>query len=142
MKTHISIDMGAKNNGVFLAHTKDGKIIDKTATNYIFEPSFINFLKKVRTEKRHQRRGIKRARLARRLLDEIIKKIKKQDLSQAECELLYGLLKNRGFNYINIEFEDDLSDESLEILNEIDGYEFKNCVSKNDYELRLSEIAN
>lgn len=142
MKTHISIDMGAKNNGVFLAHTKDGKIIDKTATNYIFEPSSINFLKKDRTKKRHQRRGFKRTRLARRLLDEIIKKLKKQDLSQAEYELLYGLLKNRGFNYINIEFENDLSDESLEILNEIDDYEFKNCVSKNDYELRLSEIAN
>lgn len=142
MKTHISIDMGAKNNGVFLAHTKDGKIIDKTATNYIFEPSSINFLKKDRTKKRHQRRGFKRTRLTRRLLDEIIKKLKKQDLSQAEYELLYGLLKNRGFNYINIEFENDLSDESLEILNEIDAYEFKNCVSKNDYELRLSEIAN
>lgn len=142
MKKVVSIDMGAKNNGVYIVDIKNDEIVSKSAVNYIFKDGDINFLKKDRTSKRHQRRSIKRSKFARRLLDELLNKIKIKDLSKSELELIYGLLKNRGFNYINIEFENDISDESLELLNEIDGYEFKNCISKNDYELRLSKFAN
>lgn len=142
MKKVVSIDMGAKNNGVYIVDIKNDEIVSKSAVNYIFKDGDINFLKKDRTSKRHQRRSIKRSKFARRLLDELLNKIKIKDLSKSELELIYGLLKNRGFNYINIEFENDISDESLEILNEIDSYEFKNCISKNDYELRLSKFAN
>lgn len=142
MKKVVSIDMGAKNNGVYIVDIKNDEIVSKNAVNYIFKDGDINFLKKDRTSKRHQRRAFKRAKFARRLLDELLNKIKTKDLSQNELELIYGLLKNRGFNYINIEFENDLSDESLEVLNEIDCYEFKGCVNKDDYELRLSKFAN
>lgn len=142
MKKVVNIDMGAKNNGVYIVDIKNDEIVSKSAANYIFKDGDINFLKKDRTSKRHQRRAFKRAKFARRLLDELLNKIKTKDLSQNELELIYGLLKNRGFNYINIEFENDLSDESLEVLNEIDGYEFKGCVNKDDYELRLSSLAN
>lgn len=142
MKKVLNIDMGAKNNGAYIIDIKNNEIVSKSAVNYIFKDDDINFLKKDRTSKRHQKRGIKRSKFARRLLDELLNKIKIKDLSQSELELIYGLLKNRGFNYINIEFENDISDESLELLNEIDGYEFKNCINKNDYELRLSNFAN
>jgi hypothetical protein len=45
-KLSIAIDMGAKNNGVFIVKSDKDKIVDKKATTIIIDKGALNFLKK------------------------------------------------------------------------------------------------
>ena len=67
-KLSISIDMGAKNNGLFIAKTEGETILNKKAGCIIIDGNSIKFSKKSRRENRHKDRNYKRKRLARRLL--------------------------------------------------------------------------
>lgn len=135
-KLSINIDMGAKNNGVFVAKIKDDKIISKEAFNVKIDEKSLNFSKKDRTTIRHAKRNNQRQKLAKRLLDEIINiNIFLSD----EKEFLHGLLKNRGFNYFNIDFDLELDLEVVEKLNQIENFEFKDCANLEDFEREISK---
>lgn len=101
-KLSISIDMGAKNNGVFIAKTKNQKVIDKKANCIIVNKGSLNFSKKSRRENRHKDRNYKRRKLAKRLIAEIIDFSKYDEKQQ---EILQGLLNNRGYTFLSTEVE-------------------------------------
>lgn len=135
MKLSINIDMGAKNNGVFIATLKGDKIISKNTANVFFNKG-LEFSKINRTAKRHTRRGYDRDRFILRLLGEILDL---NSLSQSEKEKLFGLFKNRGFNYKNIDSEINLDDETIKFLQIQKGYKFGDCVSLNDFEKEITK---
>ena len=68
----INIDMGAINNGIFIATCQDDKIIDKNAFDIKFDKGKLNFSKIERTLRRHTRRSFDRDRFVLRLLGEIL----------------------------------------------------------------------
>lgn len=98
----------------------------------------MTFSKSDRTARRHTRRGYDRDRFVLRLLGEILPI---DSLSQSQIEIIYGLFKNRGFNYHNIEFNESLDDDAVSFLNSLDGYIFGNSKSKDEFEKILNEIA-
>jgi Zn-finger nucleic acid-binding protein len=73
-KLSIAIDMGAKNTGVFVAKSKNDKIVEKKAFTVILDKSALNFSKISRRNNRHRVRNQKRRKLAKRLLWEILDK--------------------------------------------------------------------
>lgn len=150
----INLDMGAKNNGVYICEVLNDEVKQLVSKNILFDKNGINFKKIDRTSIRHTRRGILRPKLAKKLLREILKAKSpklfevlndKNHINNIKFnETLNGLFKNRGFNYIDLEF-DELGDESFELLSKIEDYKFKNCKSKEDFEeefTRLFEIQN
>lgn len=136
-KLSISIDMGAKNNGIFIVKSDENKIIDKKATNIIVDN--INFSKKSRRENRHKDRNYKRRKLAKRLVKELID-FSKYDKKQQE--LILGLLNNRGYTFISTSTEfEKLNDETVKF---IDQYfeELQGLITKEDFENHISEFEN
>ena len=130
MKLSIAIDMGAKNNGVFIVKTNGNKIIDKKAATIIIDKGALNFSKKSRRENRHKDRNYKRRKLAKRLLWEFLDK-DKFDLKQQE--LIQGLLNNRGYTFLSIDSEfEEISTESLEFVNSY-FEDLKDCKTKDDF---------
>ena len=124
-KLSIAIDMGAKNNGIFIVKSDGNKIVDKKATNIIVDN--INFSKKSRRENRHKDRNYKRRKLAKRLLKELVDFSKFDEKQQ---ELILGLLNNRGYTFLSTssEFEslDDITVEfNKKYLVEISKYKTK-----------------
>lgn len=114
-KLSISIDMGAKYNGVFIAKISENRIIDKKAECVVIDKNSLNFSKADRRANRHKVRNIKRRKLAKRVLWEILNK---NSFTKEQQELIQGLLNNRGYNYISTSVEfDRLEDESAEFLN-------------------------
>lgn len=132
----INIDMGAANNGVFIAITNEDSIVYKNAFNIYFDKN-LTFSKSDRTARRHARRSYDRDRFILRLLNEILPI---NSLSQSQKEMIYGLFKNRGFNYHNIEFNESLDDYVVEFLNGLDGYIFGLSKNKDEFEQVLNEI--
>ena len=118
-KFSISVDMGAKNNGVFIAKTKGYEILDKKAFLIKFDTinskkGPIKFSKEDRRENRHKVRNYKRRKLAKRLLQEFVDFSKYNDKQK---ESILGLLNNRGFTYLDggSEFK-QLNEESLNFI--------------------------
>lgn len=74
-KFSINVDMGAKNNGVFLASIEDNKITEKSAFNVSFDENSKNeglkFNKKDRRAKRHDSRSNDRDRFVLRFIKQI-----------------------------------------------------------------------
>jgi len=111
-KLSIAIDMGAKNNGIFIVKSEGSKILQKKATNIVIDNNNINFSKKSRRENRHKDRNYKRRKLAKRLLEELI------DLkaySREHKESIFGLLNNRGYTFLSTQSEfEELSSITIE----------------------------
>lgn len=131
--------MGAVNNGVFVAFCQDDKIINKNAFDVKFDKGKLSFSKIERTAKRHTRRSNDRDRFVLRLLGEILPL---ENLSNNQKEKLFGLFKNRGFNYLNVNFNAEIDSDNLEILNALDGYDFKDCRVLADFENKISKTFN
>ncbi|BFU78813.1 hypothetical protein ALC152_20280 [Arcobacter sp. 15-2] len=136
-KLSVSIDMGAKNNGVFLVKSDGTTIQNKKATNIIVDN--INFSKKSRRENRHKDRNYKRRKLAKRLLEEFIDFAK---YTQNQQELILGLLNNRGYTFISTSTEfEKLNDETVKFINKY-FEELNGLISKEDFENKVSEFEN
>ena len=113
-KLSIALDMGAKYNGVFITKVDDDKIIDKKAKCIVIDKNAINFSKVSRRANRHKVRNIKRRKLAKRLLWEILEK---DHFTKEQQELIQGLLNNRGYTYLSTSSEFELlQDESVEFI--------------------------
>jgi len=109
MKLSICVDMGAKNNGVFIAKTDGKDIVDKKAFTVVIDKKSINFSKKSRRENRHRVRNDDRHDLARKLFLEVVNIndiIVKEKKNQWNENQVIGLLKNRGFDRFEGAFEE------------------------------------
>lgn len=105
-KLSIAIDMGAKNNGVFIVKSDADEIVTKKATNIIVDN--INFSKKSRRENRHKDRNYKRRKLAKRLLKELMDF---SSFDEKQQESILGLLNNRGYTFLSTASEFESLDE-------------------------------
>jgi len=130
MKLSIAIDMGAKNNGVFIVKTDGNKIVEKKATTIIIDKNSINFSKKSRRENRHRVRSYTRRKLAKRLFWEFFDK---NLYTKAQQELLQGLFNNRGYTHLSVDNDfEEISLKTIEFL-EIYFQDLKECKSKEDF---------
>lgn len=123
-KAHVSpiaIDLGAKHTGVFLAHYPSGSdpAEGKLVGHLITAPDGgKQWSQQERTAKRHQRRGYKRAKLAKRLLRVILTDVYRLDLdhtmgpNQTARQWIDGLLNNRGYTYLADEINKELLAQS------------------------------
>lgn len=119
-----------------------------------------------RLAKRHTRRSFNRdgfvLRFARQIFDldklptrkELLEKIENQKIEYKKelkepKELIFGLFKNRGFNYQNIKIKDEVFDdenficllENFKFLKEY-GYEFSECRCLEDFENFINQKAD
>lgn len=168
-KFSINVDMGAKNNGVFLASVEgaSAKITNKSAFNVKIDKGENFVLDRAnRLAKRHTRRSFNRdgfvLRFARQIFDldklptrkELLEKIENQKIEYKKelkepKELIFGLFKNRGFNYQNIDIDDKIFDdenficllEKFNVLKEY-GYEFSECRCLEDFENFINQKAD
>ena len=169
-KFSINVDMGAKNNGVFLASVEgdnSAKITNKSAFNVKIDKGDNFVLDRAnRLAKRHARRSFNRdgfvLRFARQIFDldklptrkELLEKIENQKIEYKKelkepKELIFGLFKNRGFNYQNIDIDDKIFDdenficllENFKFLKEY-GYEFSECRCLEDFENFINQKAD
>ena len=168
-KFSINVDMGAKNNGVFLASVEgaSAKITNKSAFNVKIDKGDNFVLDRAnRLAKRHARRSFNRdgfvLRFARQIFDldklptrkELLEKIENQKIEYKKelkepKELIFGLFKNRGFNYQNIDIDDKIFDDEnficlLEKFNSLKeyGYEFSECRCLEDFENFINQKAD
>lgn len=166
----INVDMGAKNNGVFLASIEganSAKITNKSAFNVNIDIGGDFMLDRAkRLAKRHARRSFNRdcfvLRFAGQIFDfdklptrkELLEKIENQKIEYKKeltepKELIFGLFKNRGFNYQNIKIKDEVFDdenficllEKFNCLKEY-GYEFSECRCLEDFENFINQKAD
>jgi hypothetical protein len=121
--------MGAKYNGVFIAKVDDGKIVDKRAKCIVIDKNSINFSKVSRRLNRHKTRNIKRRKLAKRLLWEILDG---DNFTKDQQERIQGLLNNRGYTLLSSSSEFEVDDKLLEFFENID--DFKAFKTKKDIE--------
>ena len=136
MKLTISIDMGAKNNGVFIVKSENEKIIDKKGFNVILDKNSINFSKKSRRENRHRVRNYSRRKLAKKLLWSFLEK---ENFDNVQIELINGLLNNRGYTFLTTSSEfEELQDDTIEFLNKYIK-KLDNLKTKEDFEAKISE---
>ena len=168
-KFSINVDMGAKNNGVFLASIEgaSAKITNKSAFNVKIDKGDNFVLDRAnRLAKRHARRSFDRdcfvLRFAGQIFDldklptrkELLEKIENQKIEYKKelkepKELIFGLFKNRGFNYQNIKIKDEVFDdenficllEKFNVLKEY-GYEFSECRCLEDFENFINQKAD
>lgn len=169
-KFSINVDMGAKNNGVFLASVEganSAKITNKSAFNIKIDKGDNFVLDRAnRLAKRHTRRSFDRdcfvLRFAGQIFDldklptrkELLEKIENQKIEYKKelkepKELIFGLFKNRGFNYQNIDIDDKIFDdenficllEKFKFLKEY-GYEFSECRCLEDFENFINQKAD
>lgn len=168
-KFSINVDMGAKNNGVFLASVEgaSAKITNKSAFNVKIDKGDNFVLDRAnRLAKRHTRRSFDRdgfvLRFAGQIFDldklptrkELLEKIENQKIEYKKelkepKELIFGLFKNRGFNYQNIKIKNEVFDdenficllENFKFLKEY-GYEFSECRCLEDFENFINQKAD
>ncbi|HIP11978.1 MAG TPA: hypothetical protein EYG73_04565 [Arcobacter sp.] len=135
-KLSISIDMGAKNNGIFIAKIDNDKIVDKKAKCIVIDKNSIKFSKVSRRANRHKVRNIKRRKLAKRLLWEILGR---EHFTKEQQELIQGLLNNRGYTYLSTSSEfESLQEESVEFI-KVYYEDLKDLKTKDDFLEFLSD---
>src|SRR3989344_5702862 len=116
----VAIDLGAKYTGVFLAHYPSGTDpVEGARLGWLItaHDGGKQWSQRERTAKRHQRRGYKRAKLAKRLLRVILAEVFKLDLehpmgpNQVAADWFNSLLNNRGYTYLSEEINEELLDQ-------------------------------
>ncbi len=134
MKLVIGTDMGAKNTGFSLVI--DDNIVKNGCV--VIDKNKINFSKISRRNNRQRVRNEKRKKLAKRLLWEILDAY---TFSEEQTELINGLLKNRGYTYLDSEVDFDSEELNDFFINEDD---FKDFIgfNKEDFGEYFGKIQN
>ena len=104
----ISIDLGAKNTGVYFAHYKaDSPLEDikKEGRVYQLEKDSYTLLMTKRTAARHQRRGIDRRQMVKRLFKLIWEKHFEMEWDKNVQQSVSFLLNRRGFSFLTEEYD-------------------------------------
>jgi hypothetical protein len=139
MKLSIAIDMGAKNNGVFIAKTDGNRLVESKATTIVIEKGALNFSKKSRRENRHRVRNYKRRKLAKRLLWEYLDK---NSFDVKQQEIVQGLLNNRGYTFLSVENEfESIPDGSIPFIEEYLS-DLKGVRTREDFEKKFDAFDN
>ncbi len=110
----ISIDLGAKNTGVYFAHYSAGSSvhdIEKWGRVYRLEKDDYTLLMTKRTMARHQRRGYKRRKMVKRLFRLIWCQEFGLKWDDSVQQTVSFLLNRRGFSYLTDEFHTEFLDE-------------------------------
>ena len=146
----ISIDLGAKNTGVYFAHYEERSSIEnieKEGKVYQLEKDKYTLLMANRTAARHQRRGYDRRQMVKRLFKLIWEKHFKLQWDEDVQQIISFLLNRRGFTFLTEEYDEKILSqfpkEAFELLPE----ELKIDVNVNengeyDFASALTEWAN
>lgn len=142
----ISIDLGAKNTGVYFAHYQAGSSLSKIKKSgkvYQFDNNSYTFLMANRTANRHQRRGYDRRQMVKRLFKLIWEKHFKLSWDKDVQQIISFLLNRRGFTFLTEEYNCeilsqfpkkayDLLPEKLqkEVEYNGDGYDFDSALTE------------
>jgi len=114
----ISIDLGAKNTGVFLSHYNEGEAISSNHSQAVTlvmpeDGGGMTWSQQNRTATRHRVRGNERRKMAKRLLKLVTSQLcmdNKITLSELQWgkawEALSGCLNRRGYNRLDIELDE------------------------------------
>lgn len=138
----IAIDLGAKYTGVLLPHYEAGEDVTDTDLTglLIVNTDKMTWSQQPRRQKRHQMRGYKRRKMAKRLLWLILEceyGLKRDDLPGEAVAFINGLMNRRGFTYLS----EDLDEAALQVpvaaLAELSGGVFN---SREPLEEQLSRI--
>lgn len=104
----ISIDLGAKNTGVYFAHYEAGspiQDIEKEGKVYQLERDNFTLMMTNRTAKRHQRRGYKRRRMVKRLFRLIWRNEFGLEWDDQIQQSIGFLFNRRGFSFLTEEYD-------------------------------------
>ena len=107
----VSIDLGAKNTGVYFAHySAESSLeeIDKEGKVYQLEKDSYTLLMANRTAARHQRRGYDRRRMVKRLFKLIWEKHFNLTWDKDVQQTISFLLNRRGFSFLAEEYDADV----------------------------------
>ena len=126
----ISIDLGAKNTGVYFAHYKAGSSLDDfeklkedqekgiKGVVYLLEKDDYTLLMQNRTIKRHQKRGFDRRQMVKRLFKLIWTQHFDQEWDKDTQQAISFLFNRRGFTFLTEEYDPEALEEfPVEILN-------------------------
>jgi hypothetical protein len=116
----VAIDLGGKNTGVLLAHGKSDAAPhqhERRALTLSYPEAGLNLSQKTRLAKRHQRRGFKRRRLSKRLLQLMLRQIYQGSDEEflRDFNDLRTFLNRRGYTYLTLED----TEEQAELLNNL-----------------------
>lgn len=108
----LAIDLGATNTGVYSSYYNKGdnlnNIHHKKGTVYNLSQNAYTLLMNKRTEKRHQRRGIDRKQLVKRLFKLIWIKQLQLEWSDNIQQSISFLLNRRGFSFLTEQYNTDI----------------------------------
>ncbi len=152
----ISIDLGAKNTGVYFTHYEEGSSIEnieKEGKVYILEKDKYTLLMADRTATRHQRRGYDRRQMVKRLFKLIWEKHLNLEWDKDVQQTISFLLNRRGFTFLTEEYDEEalrhFPKEAYKLLpgelkidaDESDEYDFASALAKwtNDGEGKVRE---
>lgn len=107
----ISIDLGAKNTGVYFAHYKAGgsiEDIEKEGKVYQLERDSYTLLMTNRTARRHQRRGYDRRQMVKRLFKLIWEEHFGLEWDKDVQQTTSFLFNRRGFSFLTEEYDAEI----------------------------------
>ena len=107
----ISIDLGAKNTGVYFAHYPAGSSIEdieKEGKVYQLEKDKYTLLMTNRTAARHQRRGFDRRQMVKRLFKLIWEKHFGLEWDKDVQQTTSFLFNRRGFSFLTEEYDAEI----------------------------------
>lgn len=146
----VSIDLGAKNTGVYFAHYPEGSSLNKikkTGKVYQLDQNSYTLLMAGRTAARHQRRGYDRRQLIKKLFKLIWEEHFKLHWNKDVQQTISFLFNRRGFTFLTEEYDPEtlrhFPKDAYNLLPE----ELKEGVSKNedrdgyDFDSALAEWA-
>lgn len=112
----IAIDLGAKYTGVLLPHYQAGEDVTETDLSglLVVNTDKMTWSQQPRRQKRHQTRGYKRRKMAKRLLWLILEHeygVTRDSLPKETVAFLNGLMNRRGFTYLS----EDLDEAALQV---------------------------
>lgn len=107
----IAIDLGAKYTGVLLPQYQAGEDVTETQISglLVVNTDKMTWSQQPRRQKRHQMRGFKRRKMAKRLLWLILEHefdLKRENLPGEAVSLINGLMNRRGFTYLSEEIDE------------------------------------
>ena len=107
----ISIDLGARNTGVYFANYKAGATIDeieKEGKVYKLEKDKYTLLMEKRTANRHQKRGYDRRQMVKRLFKLIWCKEFNLEWDDNIQQVVGFLFNRRGFNFLTADYDSEV----------------------------------
>ena len=135
----ISIDLGAKNTGVYFAHypagislLTDSKQLKKSGKVYQLDKNSYTLLMTNRTAKRHQKRGYDRRQMVKRLFKLIWEQhfglVWDKDVQQT----ISFLLNRRGFTFLTEEYDTEILSQFPEVAYDLLPLQLKKDVEQNE----------